>query len=88
MNPGARPAVWGSPFTTTTATFLTHKRNPCVNYLSSMCHACFHRDCFWMRPRIEAATADLQQYSGTASFAADWTAQAKLLVRDGKDYRG
>ena len=28
--------------------------------------------------------ADLQQYNGTASFAADWTAQAKLLVRDGK----
>jgi hypothetical protein len=27
---------------------------------------------------------DLQQYNGTASFAADWTAQAKLLVRDGK----
>jgi hypothetical protein len=30
------------------------------------------------------ADGDLQQYNGTASFAADWTAQAKLLVRDGK----
>lgn len=28
--------------------------------------------------------ADLQQYNGAANFAADWTAQAKLLVRDGK----
>jgi hypothetical protein len=30
------------------------------------------------------ADADLQQYNGSPSFAADWTAQAKLLVRDGK----
>lgn len=30
------------------------------------------------------ADADLQQYNGSPNFAADWTAQAKLLVRDGK----
>ena len=30
------------------------------------------------------ADADLQQYNGSPTFAADWTAQAKLLVRDGK----
>ena len=31
-----------------------------------------------------SADADLQQYNGSPNFAADWTAQAKLLVRDGK----
>lgn len=30
------------------------------------------------------ADADLQQYNGSPTFAADWTAQAKLLVRDGR----
>lgn len=30
------------------------------------------------------ADADLQQYNGSPNFSADWTTQAKLLVRDGK----
>lgn len=38
---------------------------------------------FGIREAI-SADADLQQYNGSPNFAADWTAQAKLLVRDGK----